>query len=67
MIVLIVILFIVVFFIFTRLKSLEQRQGEVLRLSPQQEKRGGSLLGFSGKAIWDALENPRQASGWLMN
>ena len=63
MIVLIVILFIVVSYIFTRLKSLEQRQGEGSAASLQQEKKGGSLLGFRGKAIWDALENPRQASG----
>ena len=63
MIVLIVILFIVVFFIFTRLKSLEQRQGEGSASSLQQEKRGGSLLGFSGKAIWDALENPGKHPG----
>lgn len=63
MIVLIVILFIVVSFIFARLKSLEQRQGAVPAASPQQDKSGGSLLGFRGKAIWDALENPDKHQG----
>ena len=57
-IVLIVILFIVVSYIFMRLKSLEQRQAESAPASPQEGKKGGSLSGFRGKAIWDALENP---------
>lgn len=62
-IVLIVILFIVVSYIFMRLKSLEQRQAEGVMASPQEGKKGGSLSGFRGKAIWDALENPGKHPG----
>ena len=62
-IVLIVILFIVVSYIFMRLKSLEQRQAESAMASPQEGKKGGSLSGFRGKAIWDALENPGKHPG----
>ena len=62
-IVLIVILFIVVSYIFMRLKSLEQRQAESAMASPQEGKKGGSLSGFRGKAIWDALENPAKHPG----
>ena len=62
-IVLIVILFIVVSYIFLRLKSLEQRQAENALASPQEGKKGGSLSGFRGKAIWDALENPGKHPG----
>ena len=62
-IVLIVILFIVVSYIFLRLKSLEQRQAENALASSQEGKKGGSLSGFRGKAIWDALENPGKHPG----
>ena len=31
--------------------------------SPQEGKKGGSLSGFRGKAIWDALENPAKHPG----
>jgi len=62
-IVLIVILFIVVSYIYMRLKSLEQRQGEGVAALSQEGKKGGSLSGFRGKAIWDALENPGKHPG----
>lgn len=62
-IVLIVILFIVVSYIYMRLKSLEQRQGEGVAALSQESKKGGSLSGFRGKAIWDALENPGKHPG----
>ena len=64
-IVLVVILFIVMSYILVRLRSLEgQRvEGEDLAggAAPQGGAalvKGGSLSGFRGKAIWDALENP---------
>ena len=64
-IVLVVILFIVTSYILVRLRSLEgQRvEGEDIAggAAPQggaAPVKGGSLSGFRGKAIWDALENP---------
>jgi hypothetical protein len=64
-IVLVVILFIVMSYILVRLRSLEgQRfEGEDIAggAAPQggaAPVKGGSLSGFRGKAIWDALENP---------
>jgi hypothetical protein len=64
-IVLVVILFIVMSYILVRLRSLEgQRvEGEDIAggAAPQRGAapvKGGSLSGFRGKAIWDALENP---------
>ena len=64
-IVLVVILFIVTSYILVRLRSLEgQRvEGEDIAggAAPQRGAapvKGGSLSGFRGKAIWDALENP---------
>lgn len=62
-IVLMVILFIIVSYILLRLKSLENQQGEVLAPLPEAKKKGGSLSGFRGKAIWDALENPGKHPG----
>ena len=62
-IVLIVILFIVVSYIYMRLKSLELRQGENVVAPPPKETKGGSLGGFRGKAIWDALESPDKHPG----
>ena len=63
--VLVVILFIVMSYILVRLRSLEgQRvEGEDIAggAAPQggaAPVKGGSLSGFRGKAIWDALENP---------
>ena len=47
MIVLIVILFIVVSFIFARLKSLEQRQGDVLRLRFNKRKVAARCWAFA--------------------
>ena len=62
---LVVILFIVMSYILVRLRSLEgQRvEGEDIAggAAPQggaAPVKGGSLSGFRGKAIWDALENP---------
>ena len=62
-IVLVVILFIVMSYILVRLRSLEgQRvEGEDIAggAAPQggaAPVKGGSLSGFRGKAIWDALE-----------
>lgn len=64
-IVLVAILFIVMSYILVRLRSLEgQRvEGEDIAggAAPQggaAPVKGGSLSGFRGKAIWDALENP---------
>ena len=64
-IVLVIILFIVTSYILVRLRSLEgQRvEGEDIAggAAPQggaAPVKGGSLSGFRGKAIWDALENP---------
>ena len=64
-IVLVVILFIVMSYILVRLRSLEgQRvEGEDIAggAAPHggaAPVKGGSLSGFRGKAIWDALENP---------
>ena len=62
-VILIVILFIVVSYIYIRLRSLEQLHAESLGASPQAENKGGSLSGFRGKAIWDALENPGKHPG----
>ena len=60
-----IILFIVMSYILVRLRSLEgQRvEGEDIAggAAPQggaAPVKGGSLSGFRGKAIWDALENP---------
>lgn len=64
-IVLVVILFIVTSYILVRLRSLERQrvEGEDIAggAAPQggaAPVKGGSLSGFRGKAIWDALENP---------
>lgn len=64
-IVLVVILLIVMSYILLRLRSLEgQRvEGEDIAggAAPQggpAPVKGGSLSGFRGKGIWDALENP---------
>ena len=64
-IVLLIILFIVMSYVLLRLRWLEgQRTGgeEPLGGTPPQggaaPAKGGSLSGFRGKAIWDALENP---------
>ena len=64
-IVLLIILFIVMSYVLLRLRWLEgQRTGgeESLGGIPPQggaaQAKGGSLSGFRGKAIWDALENP---------
>ena len=64
-IVLVIILFIVMSHVFLRLRWLEgQRTDGEENASgiPSQEgaaqANGGSLSGFRGKAIWDALENP---------
>ena len=64
-IVLLIILFIVMSYVLLRLRWLEgQRTGgeEPLGGPPPQggaaPAKGGSLSGFRGKAIWDALENP---------
>jgi hypothetical protein len=62
-IVLVVILFIVVGYIYMRLRSLEQLQADSLGPSPLAENKGGSLSGFRGKAIWDALEHPDKHPG----
>ncbi len=64
-IVLVVILFIVTSYILVRLRSLEGQRVEGDDIAggaaPQggaAPVKGGSLSGFRGKAIWDALENP---------
>ena len=65
-IVLIVILFIVVSYILLRLRFLESQQsGDNVSGNGAEPKQsnGGSLSGFRGKAIWDALENPGKHPG----
>ena len=64
-IVLVIILFIFMSHILLRLRWLEGQRTdgeEVAGRTPSQEgaapAKGGSLSGFRGKAIWDALENP---------
>ena len=64
-IVLVIILFIVMSHVFLRLRWLEGQRTdgeENASATPSQEgaaqANGGSLSGFRGKAIWDALENP---------
>ena len=64
-IVLVIILFIVMSHVFLRLRWLEGQRAdgeENASGTPSQEgaaqANGGSLSGFRGKAIWDALENP---------
>lgn len=64
-IVLVVILFIVTSYILVRLRSLEGQRvegGDIAGGAAPQggaaPVKGGSLSGFRGKAIWDALENP---------
>jgi len=63
---LIVILFIVISYILMRVRSLEAMQSEA-ESTPAGEgsksKTGGTLSGFRGKAIWDALENPGKHPG----
>jgi hypothetical protein len=63
-IVLVVILFVVMSYILLRLRSLEEQSngGPVDGLAEVGEK-GGSLLGFRGKGIWDALRNPGKYPG----
>ncbi len=63
---LIIILFIVISYILMRIRSLEALQSEGGSQTPGQgdkSKSGGSLSGFRGKAIWDALENPGKHPG----
>jgi hypothetical protein len=63
---LIIILFIVISYILMRIRSLEALQGDGGASAPGQgdkSKSGGSLSGFRGKAIWDALENPGKHPG----
>lgn len=64
-IVLIVILFIVMSYILLRLRALEVQRGAgeeigggALTQGEVVVTKGGSLAGFRGKGIWDALESP---------
>ena len=63
-IVLVVILFVVMSYILLRLRTLEEQSngGQVDGLA-EVGTTGGSLVGFRGKGIWDALRNPGKYPG----
>ncbi len=63
-IVLVVILFVVMSYILLRLRTLEAQSngGQVDGLA-EVGTTGGSLVGFRGKGIWDALRNPGKYPG----
>lgn len=66
-IVLVVILFIVMSYILLRLRSLENQSYDETSPAPKgsgaSPKQGGTLSGFRGKGIWDALQNPGKHPG----
>jgi hypothetical protein len=56
---LITLIFVFMIYLWQRISALEKHKSVVL---PVETKAGGAaLLGFKGKEIWDALENPGKA------
>ena len=56
---LITLIFVFMIYLWQRISALEKRKSVEL---PVETKAGGAaLLGFKGKEIWDALENPGKA------
>jgi len=63
---LIIILFIVISYVLMRIRALEVLQDKNGASASDEDGKsgvGGSLSGFRGKAIWDALENPGKHPG----
>jgi hypothetical protein len=54
---LLALIFVLMLYMWQRISALEKQKHETV----ETKSRGAALLGFKGKEIWDALENPDKA------